>query len=150
MPNWTSASGLRNEFLRRLALIEIDVLVAMSLGLALSDLIEMYEVYFPITQTNDNGTWYDQKGRIVWTCSKGLPGVGYLNEKGKSPGRKEWESILELKPSELICTAIDDTMSDGPKTVERRFVGPFFKCDRIEDYRRAWAHFEKLEQEGKL
>ena len=39
-------------------------------------------------------------------------------------------------------------MPDGPKTVERRFVSPFFKCDRTEDYKRAWAHFEKLDQEG--
>jgi hypothetical protein len=73
-----------------------------------------------------------------------------LNEKGKSPGRKDWESILESNPSELICTAEDDTMPDGPQTVERRFVGPFFKCDRVEDYKLAWAHFEKLEREGAL
>ena len=103
-----------------------------------------------VLKENEDGTWYDQNGRIVWTCSKGLPGVGYLNEKGKSPGRKEWESILESNHSELVCTAIDDTMPDGSKTVERRFVGPFFKCDRIEDYKRSWAHFEKLERGGKL
>ena len=118
--------------------------------LSKEQLIEIYRIYFPVLQENEAGTWYDQLGRIVWTCSKGLPGVGYLNEKGKSPGRKEWESILETSPSELVCTAIDDTRPGGPYTVERRFVGPFFKCDRIEDYKRAWAHFEKLEQEGKL
>ena len=139
-----------DELDRRNALIELDVLVAMVFGLELAQLIEMYRIYFPVLQENEDGTWYDQNGRIVWTGSKGLPGVGYLNEKRKSPGRKEWEVILESNPTELICTAIDDTMPDGPKTVERRFVGPFFKCDRIEDYKRAWAHFEKLEQEGEL
>ena len=97
---------------------------------------------------NEEGTWYDQNGRIVWTCSKGLSGIGYLNEKGKNPGRKEWESILESNPAVLVCTAIDDTLPDGPHTVERRFIGPFSKCDRVEDYKRAWEHFEKLEQEG--
>jgi len=147
-PEWTFKSPLRTEFPRYLAMVEIDILVARKLGFSLDQLIEMYRIYFNVLQENQNGTWYDQNGRIVWTCSKGLPGIGYLNEKGKSPGRKEWESILESNPSELVCTAIDDTMPDGPKTVERRFVGPFFKCDRVEDYKRAWDHFQKLEQEG--
>jgi hypothetical protein len=152
--NW---SNLRSESVsrcntndehRRAALLEIDVLVAKAFGLSLSQLLELYSIYFPVLQENEAGTWYDQQGSIVWTCSKGLPGVGYLNGKGKSPGRKEWESILESNPAELVCTAIDDTLPDGPHTVERRFIGPFFKCDRVEDYKRAWAHFEKLESEG--
>ena len=147
---WSKRSSLRAELNRRAALIEIDVLVALSLGLKFDHLIDAYNIYFAILKENENGTWYDQNGRIVWTCAKGLSGVGFVDESGKSPGRKEWESILESNPSELVCTAINDTMLDGPKTVERRFVGPFFKCDRIEDYKRAWAHFEKLEQEGKL
>ena len=142
--------AIRTELKRRKTLLEIDVIVAKTYGLVLEQLIELYRIQFPVLQENEEGTWYDQNGRIVWTCSKGLPGVGYLNEKGKSPGRKEWEAILETNPPELVCTAIDDTRPGGPYTVERRFVGPFFKCDRVEDYKRAWTHFEKLEQEGKL
>jgi hypothetical protein len=133
-----------------LALVEIDVLVAMAFKLTLEQLIELYRIYFPVLQENESGTWYDQNGRIVWTCSKGLPGIGYLNEKGKSVGRKEWESLLETNPTELVCAATDDTMPDGPHTIERRFVGPFFKCDRIVDYKRAWAHFEELDRKGEL
>lgn len=147
---WSQEVALRTDFGRRLALVEIDVLVSQAMDLALEQLLEIYRIYFPVLQENDESTWYDQNGRIVWTCSKGLPGVGYLNEKGKSPGRKEWESILASNPAELVCTAIDDTVPDGPHTVERRFIGPFFKCDRVEDYKRAWVHFEKLEQEGSL
>ena len=145
---WVERAALRSDYPRRLALVEIDVLVAQAFGLSLEQLIDIYLIDFAVLQQNDNGTWYDQNGRIVWTCSKGLPGVGYLNEKRKSPGRKEWESILESNPAELVCTAIEDTLPDGPHTVERRFVGPFFKCDRVEDYKHAWAHFETLEQEG--
>jgi hypothetical protein len=141
---WDRTAGLRTEFARRLALVEIDVLVAQALGLALDQLIEIYRIYFPVLQENEAGTWYDQNGRIVWTCSKGLPGVGWLDDRGKSPGRAAWERILADKPPELTCTAIDDTMPGGPRTVTRRFVGPFTRCDRIEDYKRAWAHFEQL------
>jgi hypothetical protein len=140
---WDRTAGLRTEFARRMALVEIDVLVAQALGLTLDQLIEIYRIYFPVLQENEAGTWYDQNGRIVWTCSKGLPGVGWLDDRGKSPGRAAWERILADNPAELTCTAIDDTMPGGPRTVTRHFVGPFTQCDRIEDYRRAWAHFER-------
>lgn len=141
---WDRTAGLRTEFARRMALVEIDVLVAQALGLTLDQLIEIYRIYFPVLQENEAGTWYDQNGRIVWTCSKGLPGVGWLDDRGKSPGRAAWERILADNPSELTCTAIDDTMPGGPRTVTRHFIGPFTQCDRIEDYRRAWTHFERL------
>lgn len=144
---WDRTVGLRTEFARRMALVEIDVLVAQALGLTLDQLIEIYRIYFPVLQENEAGTWYDQNGRIVWTCSKGLPGVGWLDDRGKSPGRAAWEKILADNPAELTCTAIDDTMPGGPRTVTRHFVGPFTQCDRIEDYRRAWAHFERLKAE---
>lgn len=144
---WDRTAGLRTEFARRMALVEIDVLVAQALGLTLDQLIEIYRIYFPVLQENEAGTWYDQNGRIVWTCSKGLPGVGWLDDRGKSPGRAAWEKILADNPTDLTCTAIDDTMPGGPRTVTRHFVGPFTRCDRIEDYRRAWAHFERLKSE---
>nr|CAD6609842.1 class I SAM-dependent DNA methyltransferase [Rhizobium sp. TCK] len=144
---WDRTAGLRTEFARRMALVEIDVLVAQALGLTLDQLIEIYRIYFPVLQENEAGTWFDQNGRIVWTCSKGLPGVGWLDDRGKSPGRAAWERILAENPAELTCTAIDDTMPGGPRTVTRHFVGPFTQCDRIEDYRRAWAHFERLKSE---
>lgn len=154
---WDRTAALRTEYSRRMALVEIDVLVAQAFGLTLDQLIEIYRIYFPVLQENEAGTWYDQNGRIVWTCSKGLPGVGYLepNKKGemKSPGRKAWEKLLEeisKRPAEeqiLTCTAIDDTQPGGPREVMRTFQGPFTKCDRVEDYKRAWAFFEAHKNE---
>jgi len=150
--HWDRTAALRTEFARRMALVEIDVLVAQAFGLSLDQLIEIYRIYFPVLQENEAGTWYDQNGRIVWTCSKGLPGVGWLepNRAGemKSPGRAAWEKKLEelsAIPADkqvLTCTVVDDTQPGGPREAERRFVGPFTKCDRVEDYRRAWAFFE--------
>jgi hypothetical protein len=145
--SWDRSAGLRTEFARRLALVEIDVLVAQAIGLTLEQLIEIYRIYFPVLQENETGTWYDQSGRIVWTCSKGLPGVGWLDERGKSPGRLAWEKILADNPSELTCTVIDDTQPSGPHKVTRHFVGPFTRCDRVGDYKWAWAHFERLKTE---
>jgi hypothetical protein len=145
---WDRTAGLRTEFARRMALVEIDVLVAQALSLTIEQLLEIYRINFPTMRQYEAGTWYDQNGRIVWTNNgNGLPGVGWLDERGKSPGRAAWDKILADNPSELTCTAIDDTMPGGPREVTRHFVGPFTQCDRIEDYRRAWAHFERLKSE---
>jgi hypothetical protein len=141
---WSQACAYRSDLERRNALVELDVLAAQILGLSLEELIGIYRIYFGLIELNEAGTWFDQNGRIVWTSSKGLPGVGWLDDRGKSPGRAAWEKILADDPAELTCTAIDDTMPGGPRTVTRHFVGPFTQCDRIEDYRRAWAHFERL------
>ncbi len=145
---WDRSAGLRTEFSRRQALIEIDVLVAQALGLSLDQLIEIYRVYFPVLQRKERSTFFDQTGRIVWISAKGMGNVGWFDNKGKSPTRATWEKILADNPTDLTCTAIDDTMPGGPRTVTRHFVGPFTQCDRIEDYRRAWAHFERLKSEG--
>ncbi|MGO6755908.1 hypothetical protein ELH42_29905 (plasmid) [Rhizobium ruizarguesonis] len=139
---WGRTAALRNDFARRMALVEIDVLVAQALGLTLEQLIDIYRIYFPVLQQNEVATWYDRSGRIVWTASKGLPGIGWLNDKGKSPGRKEWDAILASHHSELCCNATTDFLPGGPQVVERVFEGPFDTCNRIEDYRRAWAYFE--------
>ncbi|UWQ39923.1 hypothetical protein K3718_10015 [Leisingera aquaemixtae] len=143
-PTWSRDTALRTDFARRMALVEIDVLVARALGLTLEQLQEIYRIYFPVLQENEQGTWYDRNGRIVWTCSKGLPGVGWLMD-GKSPGRAAWDKKLESNPQVLRCTAIDDTQPGGPREVERVFEGPFETCDRAADYARAWAHFDELE-----
>jgi hypothetical protein len=138
---WDRTAALRNDFARRMALVEIDVLVAQALGLTLDQLIDIYRIYFPVLQQNEAGTWYDRNGRIAWTCSKGLPGIGYL-EDGKSPSRKNWEKIIEDGRTHLECQAVVDFMPGGPQTVTRTFEGPFDTCDRVEDYKRAWAYFE--------
>jgi hypothetical protein len=139
---WDRTAALRTDFARRMALVEIDVLVAQALGLSLDQLIDIYRIYFPVLQQNEAGTWYDQNGRIVWTCSKGLPDVGYL-ENGKNPGRKRWEQIFQSGKTVLECQATVDFMPGGPTKITRTFVGPFNTCDRAEDYERAWSYFEK-------
>ena len=144
---WDRTAGLRTEFARRMALVEIDVLVAQALDLTLDQLIEIYRIYFPVLQKKEENTYYDQTGRIVWVSAKGMGNVGWVDGTGRKPTRAAWERILAEDPADLTCTAIDDTMPGGPRAVTRHFVGPFTQCDRIEDYRRAWAHFERLKSE---
>ena len=135
-PKWQWETPLRNWFERRLALVEIDVITAMALGLTLEELILIYNVQFPVLQQNEDDTWYDSKGNIVFTCSKGLTGIGV--------DRPVWNQMRELKAGETYTHTIDPAKSELYGGQKVTYYAPFDKCDRIEDYKRAWAHFEKV------
>ena len=132
--DWSWDMPLRNYFERRQALVEIDVIVAMALGLSLQDLEMIYTIQFPVLQQNENDTWYDQKGNIVFTCSKGLTGVRV--------DRPVWEQIRNMKEGETYDHTIEK--SELYRGQHVTYYAPFTRQDRIEDYRTAWAHFEKL------
>jgi hypothetical protein len=130
---WTWETPLRNWFERRQALVEIDVITAMALGLTLEELTLIYNVQFPVLQQNEDDTWYDQKGNIVFTCSKGLTGVGL--------DRANWNEIKEMKAGETYEHTITKSELYFGKKVT--YYAPFDKCDRVEDYREAWGVFEE-------
>ena len=108
----------------------------MSLGLSLEELESIYLIQFPVLQQNDNDTWYDLKGNIVFTCSVGLKGVGV--------DRAHWEQIRNQTEGETYTHTIDPAKSELYGGQQVTYYAPYTKCDRIEDYRRAWAHFEKV------
>jgi hypothetical protein len=149
-PHWQRNVALRTDYERRQALVEIDVLAAMALGLTLDELITIYRVQFPVMRQYEKDTWYDQNGRIVFTVSKGLVGVGFPR-KGKK-GELGWEDIKDMKTGTVERTITDDTMPGGP--IERTIIyeAPFNLCNREDDYHIAWQSFEKrfAQEEVKL
>jgi hypothetical protein len=135
---------------------EIDVLASLALGLTLEELLTMYRVQFPVLRQYEGDTWYDATGRIVFTVSKGLVGVGLPRRatRGDMPcvirhpdGREEtravgWEDIRELPAGATVTrTVMDDTLPGGPREKHITYLAPFDRCDREEDYRTAWAAF---------
>ena len=137
--------ALRTDYARRQALVEIDVLVAQALKLTLEELITIYRVQFPVMQQYERDTWYDQNGRIVFTASKGLSGVGFPR-KGSGRGANKttgWEDICEMTSDTVSRTIIDDTLPGGPVERTITYEAPFDRCDRVKDYRLAWEFFEE-------
>lgn len=131
---WKWETPLRNWYERRQALVEIDVITAMALGITLEELILIYNVQFPVLQQNEDDTWYDTRGNIVFTCSKGLNGVGV--------DRPVWNTINHLEAGETYEHTIEKSeLYHGEKIT---YHAPFDKCNRVEDYKTAWAHFEKV------
>ena len=97
-------------------------------------------------------TWYDDYGRIVFTASKGLPGVGLPRKavKGdisyslRSPDTDHtgialgWEDIRHLPEGTATRRIVDDTFPGGPIERQIEYRAPFDRRDREQDYRAAW------------
>lgn len=151
--NWSFDYGVKTDYQRRELLVELDVLIAMSLGLSLDQLKAVYRVQFPVLRSYEENTWYDANGRIVFTNNRSLTGVGFdrkswENKDVMKPVRKTdklWDGVMKHAPEGYVFvrTFIDDTLPGGPieRTIE--YVAPFDRCNREEDYETVWAFFER-------
>lgn len=162
-PEWQRNCALRTDYSRRQALVEIDVLVAQALGLTLEELLTIYRVQFPVMRQYEADTWYDQIGRIIFTPSKGLVGVGLPRTARKADlkngyrfsvesadwkgGDGEelaigWDDVKHLQSGTVSVTFDDYTRSDEGERRTVTWQAPFIKPDREDDYKVAWAFFE--------
>ena len=154
-PSWHRDIALRTDYARRRALVEVDVLTTMALGLTLDELITIYRVQFPVMRQYEADTYYDATGRIVFTASKGLPGVGLPRQVIKNDTSYSvtsptltatntalgWEDVCDLQSGTVHRQIIDNTLPGGPIPRQVEYVAPFTGCDRELDYREAWRAF---------
>jgi hypothetical protein len=125
-PEWNWHTPLRSHYARRQALVEIDVLAALALGLTLQELTTIYRVGFAVLQMYENDTWYDARGHIVFTANRGLSGVGL--------DRKQFQEIRRAQPGDRL----PDWASE--------YKPPFDRCDREADYALAFSQFQARQQ----
>lgn len=119
--DWTWATPLRTDYERRQALVEIDVLTAMALGMTLDQLKTIYRIQFPVLQSYEADTWYDANGRIVFTTNRSLTGVGF--------DRKTWETEVKGAPAGRSSIAPSPTIPSpaarwsAPSSMSPRLTG---------------------------
>lgn len=131
---WDWNTPLRVDYSRRQALVELDVLVSMALGMTCDQLKTIYRIQFPVLKQYEADTWYDSQGKIVFTSNRSLTGVGL--------SRQEWEKIKDYTEGEVAQIISDDTLPSGKREKKLIYKAPFDRCDREKDYDDAWKAFE--------
>ncbi len=154
-PHWQRNVALRSERMRRQALVETDVLVAMAFGFTLDELLAMYRIQFPTLQKYENDTWYDTKGRIVYTSRLGYRTVPakaaktdnnwslYTRVRSETNIALGWQDIKDLEGGVVTQKVLDNTLPGEPAERTIEYHAPFSKCDREQDYRQAWDLFSE-------
>lgn len=118
---WSSEAPLRRASDRRQALVEIDALVALMLGLTADELCTIYRTQFAVLYGYDRNIYcYDANGRLVPNSV-----LSVWRKKGDAISGEERTAT---NPSGNIYT----------------YELPFVTLDREADMRQAYAHFEKV------
>ena len=132
-PVWNRDTPLRTERARRSALAEIDTLVAVWLGMDVEALIAIYQAAFPVLNRYEEITWFDANG---WKLA------GYHRTYGQIQQKTSYNEFLAYT---------EDPAKNLPPD---GYTPPFYKADRIAEYRQAHAVFSeqlrKAQPEGDM
>ena len=141
---WDWHTPLRTDFERREALVELDVLTSMALGITLEQLQTIYRIQFPVLQSYEADTWYDANGRIVYTINRGMTGKDVQGRKYIGVDKDEWAAIKDYPAGKTYAHSFtDDTQPNGPTERTVEYIAPFERCDREKDYETVWKYFEE-------
>ena len=118
---WTDYTPLRLASDRRQALVEIDAIVAIMLGITADQLCTIYRSQFAVLFGYDRNTYYfDVNGRLV-------------------PN-----SVLTIWRNYGDRTSIEDRTATNASGNTYTYELPFVTLDREADMRQAYAHFERV------
>lgn len=121
-PDWRPETPLRSERARRSALVEIDAMVAVWLGMDADALIAAYRGRFPVLQKYEAVTWFDAEG---WKIA------GNARTIGQRQTKESWTQFEAYRANPATAT------------VPEGYTEPFHKADREAEMRAAHAVFQK-------
>lgn len=122
--SWSWESPLRRDIDRRQALLEIDAIVAVSLGVSADELCSIYRTQFPVLFGYDrNSYYYDAHGRLV-----------------PKEVLKEWRA-------KGARVTVEERTATNPSGATYTYELPFLTMDREADMRTAHVYFEQLLKE---
>ncbi|MEU9773201.1 class I SAM-dependent DNA methyltransferase [Streptomyces sp. NPDC047968] len=129
-PTWTHDTPLRSELGRRAALVELDTLVSVWLGITADQLVAIYSSRYPVLSNFERVTYFDANGRKL---------AGNHHTYGHGQTKQDW---LDFE-----AHLADPTNTPPPAG----YVAPFYKADREAEMRAAHAHFQaRLDKEIEL
>ena len=118
---WSVDTPLRKDEERRGAQVEIDAIVALSLGVTADELCMIYRTQFPVMRRYDQEDRFDANGRKV--------------------PKEIVKADAKLKDGAQLSEA-DRTWTHPQSGVEYMYEYPFRQLDREADMREAYARFE--------
>lgn len=127
MAAWTPETPLRRDVARRAALVEIDALVAVWLGLNIDELLAILRARFPVVAEREDRMWFDANGRRI---------AANYNQWGHGQTKQHFEQLMAYLEAEASTPPPDG------------YMPPFYKADRESEYRQAHAVFSKRLQDA--
>ncbi|MFI9002943.1 class I SAM-dependent DNA methyltransferase [Streptomyces sp. NPDC053541] len=129
-PAWEYTTPLRTEYERRAALVELDALVSVWLGITADQLVAIFKSRYPQLHDYEAKTWFDANGRKI---------AENFNTYGHGQTKQDW---LDFEAH------LAEPANTPPPA---GYVGPFYKADREAEMRAAHAHFQaRLDKEIEL
>lgn len=133
---WLSETPLRTEYSRRAALVEIDALVAVWIGMSADALVAACRARLSVLTEREEQLWFDAEGRQL-AADSGAYGFSQTKDHWK-----QFEAYM-ADPAFKAHQA-DPTNNPAPQTpVPDGYTAPFYKADRETEMREAHAYFQK-------
>ncbi|MER5405579.1 class I SAM-dependent DNA methyltransferase [Streptomyces sp. NPDC002769] len=124
---WEYDTPLRTEHERRAALVELDALASVWLGITADQLVAIYKSRYPVLSEYESEMYFDAKGRKI---------AANHNTYGHGQTRQSYTDLM--------------AHLENPKTTPppAGYTAPFYKADRESEMRAAHAHFQaRLDKE---
>ena len=141
-PHWSMKTPLRRDYERRLAMVEIDALAALMLGLTAEQLCAMYRAWFGVLRKYEYRMAFDSEGRKICGHHQSAGFRQAELQKAAKQGERppSWKNIWKLF----------ERYEADPDSVdwEDQYTPPFTRVDREIEMTRAYNEFARRLKQG--